>query len=141
MMEKSTAPPLDRLAAVVSRVQSAVSELQTLAYELMTGRPIDPVPQEEYLSLSQLCARIPYKPQTIRNLMVQGELRESEHFLQRQRHGRIVFRWSRMQHWLRDRRAQPTAWRGESNPRPTAKAQRWPLAFEANPAARRQAPA
>ncbi len=102
-MEQPATSPLDRLNTVVARVQSAVSDLQALTYELTTGRPIDPMPREEYLSIIQVCARIPYKPQTIRNLMVQGELREGEHFLQRQRYAKVVFVWSAMQRWLRER--------------------------------------
>jgi hypothetical protein len=103
-MRREAVAPLERLHAVVSRVQSAVTDLQTVAYELATGQPVDPGPREEYLSLSQMCGRVPYKPQTIRNLIVQGELREGEHFLQRRRHGRIVFIWSRMQAWLTARK-------------------------------------
>lgn len=98
---------LDRLRAVVSRVQAVVSELQTVAYELATGRPVDPAPQEEYLSLKELCSRIPYKPQTIRNLVVQGVLRNGEHFIQRQRYAKVVFIWSAMQRWLRERQQKP----------------------------------
>jgi hypothetical protein len=94
---------LDRMALLVSRLQSGLAELQALIYELTTGRQVNPAPQEEYLSLKQLCDRIPYQPQTIRNLIVLGELHEGEHFLQRRRHGRIVFVWSRMQVWLAER--------------------------------------
>jgi hypothetical protein len=37
--------------------------------------------------------------------MSQGELREGDHYLQRVKHGRMVFVWSRMQHWMRERAA------------------------------------
>ncbi len=39
--------------------------------------------------------------------MSQGELREGDHYLQRVKHGRIVFVWSRMQAWMRNQRKTP----------------------------------
>jgi len=102
-MSRADKEPLERLPAVVSRLQSALADLHAVTYELTTGRLAPPAPEEEYLSLQQLVARIPYRAQTIRNMMVQGELREGEHYLQRRRHSRIVFKWSRMQEWLRQR--------------------------------------
>lgn len=42
---------------------------------------------EEYLSLKELCAQIPYKEQTIRNLVSQGALREGIHYFKP--HGRL----------------------------------------------------
>ncbi len=54
--------------------------------------------QEEYLSIRQLCERIPYKEQTIRNLMAQGVLKRGEHYIKPR--GRIMIRWSAVQAWL-----------------------------------------
>lgn len=47
---------------------------------------------EEYLSVSQLSERVPYKPKTIRNLMCRGVLREGVHFTRLT--GRPIFLWS-----------------------------------------------
>lgn len=53
---------------------------------------------EEYLSVTQLEQRIPYKAQTIRNLMSKGVLRRDVHYVKPR--GRIIFRWSAVQTWL-----------------------------------------
>jgi hypothetical protein len=42
--------------------------------------PFDPPIEKEYLSLEELVERIPYRPQTLRNLMCQGVLREGVHY-------------------------------------------------------------
>ena len=53
-------------------------------------------PAEEYLSLAELCERIPFAKGTIRNLISQGKLIEGYHFTKPG--GKvIVFRWSRIQ--------------------------------------------
>ena len=86
-----------------ARLQSGVEDLQALATECASEETVSGSPPEDYLSLNQLCARIPYQPQTIRNLIAQGVVKKGEHFLQRQRHGKVVFVWSAMQRWLRQR--------------------------------------
>lgn len=53
---------------------------------------------EEYLTVDQLSQRIPYAPQTIRNLMSKGVFRLNVHYV-RPRH-RVMFRWSAVQAWL-----------------------------------------
>jgi hypothetical protein len=53
---------------------------------------------EEYLTVAQLSQRIPYAPQTIRNLMSKGVFRRGVHYV-RPRH-RVMFRWSAIQAWL-----------------------------------------
>ena len=53
---------------------------------------------DEYLSIAQLCERLPYRPQTIRNLMTAGVLRLGEHFVKPR--GRIMFKWSAVRAWL-----------------------------------------
>ena len=65
--------------------------------ELM--RPFDPVMEKEYLSLGELCQRIPYRPQTIRNLMTQGVLREGVHYFKPTQR-RVVFKWEAVRRWI-----------------------------------------
>jgi len=62
-------------------------------------RPFDPVMEKEYLSLEELCQRIPYRPQTIRNLMSQGVLREGIHYFKPTQR-RVVFKWEAMRRWI-----------------------------------------
>lgn len=57
---------------------------------------------EEYLSVTALSARIPYAPQTIRNLMSQGVLQRDVHYLKPR--GRIIFKWSAVQAWIEGQR-------------------------------------
>jgi hypothetical protein len=99
----------DRVPASLQRIERAIEELQAALVELqpfLTLRAVPPRP-EEYLSIKELIARVPYEEQTIRNLICQGELQEGVHYLQRKKHGRIVFVWSRMQEWLRHRNPPP----------------------------------
>jgi hypothetical protein len=56
----------------------------------------------EYVSIRDLCRRIPYREGTIRNLMSQGQLHLGVHYL-KPHHGRIVFVWSAMRAWLAGR--------------------------------------
>jgi hypothetical protein len=83
--------------------------LQALATECRAKPQATATSSEEYLSLNALCSRIPYKDQTIRNLIGQGVLRNGEHFVQRKRHGKVVFVWSAMQLWLRERQQRKLA--------------------------------
>jgi len=55
---------------------------------------------EEYLSVSQLSERVPYKPKTIRNLMCRGVFREGVHFTRLT--GRPIFLWSKVEALLRE---------------------------------------
>jgi hypothetical protein len=57
---------------------------------------------EEYLSISDLATRIPYAPQTIRNLMSRGVFQLGVHYLKPR--GRVIFRWSAVQRWLTESR-------------------------------------
>jgi hypothetical protein len=59
-----------------------------------------PVSSEEYLSVEQLSRRIPYRPKTIRNLMVRGVFLEGVHFTRLT--GRPIFLWSRVEARLRE---------------------------------------
>ncbi len=54
--------------------------------------------QEEYLSVRQLCQRVPYREQTIRNLMTQGVLKRDVHYVKPR--GRVMFKWSAVRAWL-----------------------------------------
>jgi len=64
-------------------------------------RPSGPRPlvSEEYLSVTQLSERVPYKPKTIRNLMCRGVFREGVHFTRLT--GRPIFLWSKVEALLR----------------------------------------
>ena len=53
---------------------------------------IDAREPEEYLSVQQLAARISYRPQTIRNLMVRGIFQLDVHYFKP--FGRPLFKWS-----------------------------------------------
>jgi hypothetical protein len=57
-----------------------------------------------YLSVKQLAGRIPYAEQTIRNLMLAGELVEGRHFFKRR--GRVIFSWPAMRSWVEEREAE-----------------------------------
>jgi hypothetical protein len=65
-------------------------------------RPSGPRPlvSEEYLSVTQLSERVPYKPKTIRNLMCRGVFLEGVHFTRLT--GRPIFLWSRVEALLRE---------------------------------------
>lgn len=52
----------------------------------------------EYLTVLQLSQRIPYQPQTIRNLMSKGVFRLNIHYV-KPRH-RVMFKWVAVQAWL-----------------------------------------
>jgi hypothetical protein len=60
------------------------------------------VQSEEYLSVDQLAKRIPYAPQTIRNLMWKGMFIEGEHYVRLT--GRPIFLWSRVEKLLMEGR-------------------------------------
>jgi hypothetical protein len=57
-----------------------------------------------YLSVKQLAERVPYAEQTIRNLMLAGELVEGRHFFKRR--GRVIFSWPAMRRWVEERGAE-----------------------------------
>ncbi len=65
-------------------------------------RPSGPRPlvSEEYLSVTQLSERVPYKPKTIRNLMCRGVFLEGVHFTRLT--GRPIFLWSKVEALLRE---------------------------------------
>src|SRR5262245_53485957 len=98
-----------RLTDISGRLQSIVTEVQEIVRQWSDEQPGETTPTKDHLSLNELCALIPYKPQTVRNLKAQGVLRLGEHYLQRRRHGRVVYVWSAMPRWLRERQQQPLA--------------------------------
>ncbi len=61
--------------------------------------------EKEYLSLEELVERIPYRPQSIRNLMCQGVLREGVHYFKPTQR-KVVFKWSAIRHWIEDENRQ-----------------------------------
>lgn len=56
--------------------------------------------QEQYLSVSELAERIPYKPKTIRNMMCRGVFVEGRHYTRIS--GRPIFFWSRVEALLHE---------------------------------------
>lgn len=58
----------------------------------------------EFLSIAQLCRRIPYKEQTIRNLMTRGVFKLGTHYVKPR--GRVIFRWSAVRAWLEGRESR-----------------------------------
>jgi hypothetical protein len=92
----------ERLHELVAGLRDMADELHGLASNIAASTAPSPS-AEQFLSLNDLCARIPYKEQTIRNLMGMGQLRKGVHFEQRRRHGKIVFIWSAMERWLCER--------------------------------------
>lgn len=62
-------------------------------------KELDQTIEKEYLSLDELCQRIPYRPQTIRNLMSQGVLLKGVHYF-KPTSRRIVFKWLAIQRWI-----------------------------------------
>jgi hypothetical protein len=60
---------------------------------------LNPPTEKEYLSLDELVQRIPYRPQTIRNLMSQGVLREKIHYFKPTQR-KVVFKWSAIRRWI-----------------------------------------
>jgi hypothetical protein len=95
-----------RLADISGHLQSIVTEVQEIVRQWSEEPPAEATQTKDHLSLNELCALIPYKPQTVRNLKAQGVLRLGEHYLQRRRHCRVVYVWSAMQLWLRERQKE-----------------------------------
>ena len=61
----------------------------TTSRHVSRGKGLSP---SEYLSVQQLAARIGYRPQTIRNLMVRGIFELDVHYFKP--FGRPLFKWS-----------------------------------------------
>jgi hypothetical protein len=59
----------------------------------------------EYVSIAELAKRIPYAPQTIRNLMTQGVFIRDVHYLKPR--GRVIFKWTAVREWLEGRQLRP----------------------------------
>ncbi len=93
------------------RLEATLSELSRLVAGLRESVEADSLPpcdsRPEYLSVKQLAARIPYREQTIRNLVSAGEFREGVHYYKRR--GRVMFRWSQVEHWLAERNSNGAA--------------------------------
>lgn len=90
---------------VLERLESAVGELARTVTELK-ARAQDEGSHEvkaarEYLSVKQLALMIPYREQTIRNLICAGEFKEGVHYYKRRR--MVIFKWSAVELWLSER--------------------------------------
>ena len=89
-------------SSAVERLERAVNELAQAVMELKAGDQgqsfNDRATVREYLSVKQLVQLIPYREQTIRNLISAGEFKEGVHYYKRR--GRVIFRWSAIQLWL-----------------------------------------
>ncbi len=90
------------------RLEMAREQIGLALAEVRTARVTgisEAVPRhEEYLTIPQLCARIGYKEQTLRNLMSIGEFKKGVHWFKPR--GRLVFAWSVMELWVRTEQAQ-----------------------------------
>jgi predicted DNA-binding transcriptional regulator AlpA len=87
---------IDELRAALAKVH-LVNGSNNAASDTLRGETLS----EEYLSVKQVAKRIPYREQTIRNLMSAGEFKEGVHYYKRRR--RVMFRWSEVEQWLRHR--------------------------------------
>lgn len=90
---------------VLERLESALGELARTVTELK-ARAQDQGNREvkaarEYLSVKQLALVIPYREQTIRNLISAGEFKEGVHYYKRRR--MVIFKWSAVELWLSER--------------------------------------
>jgi len=90
---------------VLERLESALGELARTVTELKARaqdeRSHEAQPVREYLSVKELVLRIPYREQTIRNLISAGEFKEGVHYYKRRR--MVIFKWSAVELWLSQR--------------------------------------
>ncbi len=94
----------DRLEATLTELSRLLAQLRESSED---ASPPPREPQLEYLSVKQLASRIPYREQTIRNLLSAGEFTEGVHYYKRRR--RVVFRWSEIERWLSERAPRSAA--------------------------------
>jgi hypothetical protein len=83
MTANDVSSPIRPLTSIVKDLISMLQEfLAAVRQESNPASIISATPggREEYLSIEQLCQRIPLRPQTIRNKMASGELVEGVHF-------------------------------------------------------------
>jgi len=91
---------LERLERVVGELARTVTELKIgEQHQVSNHKPS----VREYLSVKELAQLIPYREQTIRNLISAGEFKEGVHYCKRRR--RVIFKWSAIQLWLNEREA------------------------------------
>lgn len=91
MTANDVSPPIRPLTSIVKDLISMLQEfLAAVRQESNPASIISATPggREEYLSIEQLCQRIPLRPQTIRNKMSSGELVEGVHFYRLRPHPR-----------------------------------------------------
>jgi hypothetical protein len=58
------------------------------------------VHQSEYLSITELCARIRYAPKSIYNMISQGVFKEGTHYFKPTKR-KLLFSWPAMEQWIR----------------------------------------
>lgn len=102
MTRLSAGQAVKRLTTLSAELRAMASEIEMMT-EALAASPERESPAEELLDLRDLCARIHYAPQTIRNQINQGELKVGKHFVQRRRCGKILFIWPAIERWLRER--------------------------------------
>ena len=95
----------NEIRMVLADLTTAVAKLETILAETDELR-VGPAatPSEGYISLKELLSRVPYKEQTIRNLLSAGVFREGEHYFKRR--GRLMFSWPAMKTWVESHGAQ-----------------------------------
>jgi hypothetical protein len=95
------------LARALSELTAVLAEIQKMSAGAgaESDRRPDSETGREYLSVHQLAAMIPYREQTIRNMMCAGELRDGVHYFRKGR--RVIFRWSAVQRWIREHASEP----------------------------------
>jgi hypothetical protein len=96
VMESSA---LEHLERVVNELARTITELKARERR---ERADGEGSSREYLSVRQLAQLIPFREQTIRNLISTGEFKEGVHYHKRRR--RVIFRWSAIQSWLGEQR-------------------------------------
>lgn len=74
-----------------------IMEIQPIPIDEL--KQFDQTTEKEYLSLDELCQQIPYRPQTIRNLMSQGILLKGVHYF-KPTSRRVVFKWAAIKNWV-----------------------------------------
>jgi hypothetical protein len=91
-------PVLERLESALGELTRTVTELKARAHDEGSRQS---QPAREYLSVKQLALLIPYREQTIRNLISAGEFKEGVHYYKRRR--KVIFKWSVVELWLCER--------------------------------------
>lgn len=98
---QAAAMPVASIPDLIGSLERLKATLWTRLMASVRETSSDCDEREGYLSVEQLCERIPYAESTIRNLMGAGDLREGDHYFRRR--GRIMFSWPAMRRWVETR--------------------------------------